>query len=203
MTNTFIYFYQSNSNPKTVCARPEAVTESLDQFDKEFRQGFLGDDEEDEKAREAARLKEVEAEINEENAKFDKGEATFKERLYSFSAETKDELANEMFGVPEGDGTEVRYMGLISPPESERFTKPEDQVHFDALYARDRGFAPAQVLNKKLWTAVKNQGNCGSCAAFASTGLHEMCMAKAMKRGKVTKIDLSEQYLVDCGYGKP
>ena len=35
-------------------------------------------------AREAARLKEVEAEINEENAKFDKGEATFKERLYSF-----------------------------------------------------------------------------------------------------------------------
>ena len=75
-------------------------------------------------------MKEVEAEINEENAKFDKGEATFKERLYSFSAETKDELANEMFGVPEGDGTEVRYMGLISPPESERFTKPEDQVHF-------------------------------------------------------------------------
>ena len=44
----------------------------------------------------------------------------------------------------------------------------------------------------------KNQGNCGSCAAFAATGLHETCMAKA---GAPTNgLDLSEQYLVDCGY---
>ena len=92
-------------------------------------------------------------------------------------------------------------MGLISPPESERFTKPEDKAHFDALYAKNRGFAPAEVLNKKIWTKVKNQGNCGSCAAFASTGLHEMCMAKAGS-GDVDNIDLSEQYIIDCGYGK-
>jgi len=184
-----------------VYARPESVTESLDQFDDEFHEAFLGDDEENEKAREAARLKVVEAKINEENAKFDKGEATFKERLYAFSGETEDELANEMFGVPVGNGSETRYMGLISPAESERFTKPEDQAHFDALYAKNRGYTPKEALNKNIWTKVKNQGNCGSCAAFASTGLHEMCMAKAGS-GDVKNIDLSEQYIIDCGYGK-
>ena len=125
------------SDIKTAQARPESVTESFDQFEDEFHEAFLGDDEENEKAREAARLKEVEAKINDENDKFDKGEATFKEKLYAFSEETKDELANEMFGVPTGNGSEVRYMGLISPPESERITKPEDQAHFDALFAED------------------------------------------------------------------
>merc|ERR1711973_856145 len=178
-------------------ARPESVTESFDQFEDEFHEAFLGDNEENEKAREAARLKEVEAKINDENDKFDKGEATFKEKLYAFSEETKDELADEMFGVPTGNGSEVRYMGLISPPESERITKPEDQAHFDALFARDRGYAPAQFLNKN--TEPKNQGQCGSCAAFASTGLHETCMAKAGS-GDVGNIDLSEQYIIDCGY---
>ena len=47
-------------------------------------------------------------------------------------------------------------------------------------------------------TEPKNQGNCGSCAAFAATGLHETCMAKA--GAPLKGLDLSEQYLVDCGY---
>ena len=47
-------------------------------------------------------------------------------------------------------------------------------------------------------TDAKNQGNCGSCAAFASGGLHETCMAKA--GASLNGLDLSEQYLVDCGY---
>ena len=49
-----------------------------------------------------------------------------------------------------------------------------------------------------LVTVAKNQGNCGSCAAFAASGLHETCMAKA--GAPTAKLDLSEQYLVDCGY---
>ena len=49
-----------------------------------------------------------------------------------------------------------------------------------------------------LVTIAKNQGNCGSCAAFAASGLHETCMAKA--GAPIAKLDLSEQYLVDCGY---
>ena len=47
-------------------------------------------------------------------------------------------------------------------------------------------------------TDAKNQGACGSCAAFAAHGVHEATMAKA--GAKLDGLDLSEQYLVDCGY---
>lgn len=47
-------------------------------------------------------------------------------------------------------------------------------------------------------TPVKSQDTCGSCAAFAATGAHETCMLKAGAR--FNGLDLSEQYLVDCGY---
>jgi len=49
-----------------------------------------------------------------------------------------------------------------------------------------------------LVTSVKNQMSCGSCAAFAITGVHEVCMLKAGAR--FNGLDLSEQQLLDCGY---
>jgi C1A family cysteine protease len=44
--------------------------------------------------------------------------------------------------------------------------------------------------------APKDQGQCGSCWAFATTGALEPAMRIAKKGDK--KLDLSEQYLVDC-----
>jgi C1A family cysteine protease len=49
-----------------------------------------------------------------------------------------------------------------------------------------------------LVTSVKNQMSCGSCAAFAITGAHETCMLAGGAR--FNGLDLSEQYLIDCGY---
>ena len=40
--------------------------------------------------------------------------------------------------------------------------------------------------------------SCGSCAAFAATGVHETCMLKAGAR--MNGLDLSEQMIIDCGF---
>ena len=47
-----------------------------------------------------------------------------------------------------------------------------------------------------LVTPVRNQGNCGSCVAFATAANVETCFKK------VTGVfgDYSEQQLLDCGY---
>ena len=90
-------------------------------------------------------------------------------------------------------------MGLTLPPESERVNTPDEMAELAAMYsAMDRGYTPRRYFANKrgLVTPPKNQGNCGSCAAFA--GLHETCMAKA--GAPIKSLDLSEQYLVDCGY---
>lgn len=56
-----------------------------------------------------------------------------------------------------------------------------------------------RVLFSLGWvTKAKSQGNCGSCAAFGATGLHETCMLKA--GAPHNGLDLAEQYIIDCGY---
>jgi len=50
-------------------------------------------------------------------------------------------------------------------------------------------------VDQGVVTSVKDQGQCGSCTAFAVTGAVESCFA--IKSGEVFD-DLAEQYLVDC-----
>merc|ERR1719330_523257 len=52
-------------------------------------------------------------------------------------------------------------------------------------------------VDQGVVTSVKDQGQCGSCTAFAVTGAVESCFA--IKSGEVFD-DLAEQYLVDCAY---
>jgi len=53
-------------------------------------------------------------------------------------------------------------------------------------------------VDQGVVTSVKDQGQCGSCTAFAVTGAVESCFA--IKSGEVFD-DLAEQFLVDCAYG--
>ena len=78
---------------------------------------------------------------------------------------------------------------------------PEMQAKVDELYARNRGWTPRSFSSqRKGWvTKARSQDNCGSCAAFAAHGLHEVCMAKAGAPN--TNLDLSEQHIIDCAYG--
>lgn len=54
---------------------------------------------------------------------------------------------------------------------------------------------------KGIVTAVKNQGQCGSCWAFGATAAHESYQIQF--KGQPSTIDLSEQQLVDCSGGSP
>jgi len=74
------------------------------------------------------------------------------------------------------------------------------QMSLTALKAK---YANYQFEDSFSWvdqgvvTSVKDQGQCGSCTAFAVTGAVESCFA--IKSGEVFD-DLAEQYLVDCAY---
>jgi C1A family cysteine protease len=54
---------------------------------------------------------------------------------------------------------------------------------------------------KGVVTKVKNQGQCGSCWAFAATASHESYQVQF--KSQPNTIDLSEQQLVDCSKGSP
>ena len=178
------------------------VTDSLDEFDNEFNSKILVDGDEEKKA-EAKQLKKAEDEINKENKKFAEGQASFEEKLYPFSDLTPEEFKREKMGlIPD---SEVRGLGLVEIPEEDRINTPDMQEKLDNLYAQNRVGAPRSFdARRRGWvTPVKSQGTCGSCAAFAATGLHETCMAKAgAANGEKDNLDLSEQYIIDCAYGK-
>ena len=49
-------------------------------------------------------------------------------------------------------------------------------------------------------TATKDQGSCGSCAAFAATAQHESAMLDSGLTRYREDMDLSEQQLLDCAF---
>ena len=74
---------------------------------------------------------------------------------------------------------------------SRKSSNPDDHDHPIIRAPHSRNWA--NQLNKH---SVRDQGNCGSCWAFASAGLMEFSFK--IKNG--TNVDLSEQQLMDCSY---
>jgi len=185
--------------------------EDIKEFEKEFNTHFSGGDLEEKAAK---NLEETEKQINENNEKFEKGESTFEEKLYPESILDDDEFKKEKEGLnlPDGDETRrrnsrfaiknIQGTGLVLPPESERNGPLNDAklAKIDAKLAQNRETTPTAYnsVTEGHVTEVKSQGSCGSCAAFASTAMHETCMLKA--GATITDLDLSEQQILDCGY---
>jgi len=89
-----------------------------------------------------------------------------------FSAHTSEELKNFLGAVP-------------APAFPDNATRPQKR------------FRPSWTdwTKKGVVTSVKNQGGCGSCWAFSSSGALEGGKALANKG----LVDLSPQHIIDCG----
>jgi len=207
--------------PKDPSQVPEDDNESLDEFDKKNDEIDVRTPEQ--KAEAEKNLKRVEDKVNKNNREFREGKSTHMEKVYPNDDEDTKQKNQEHEGYnPDADGVvpagQSRSMGLIH--DGRYYNTPEEQAVLDEAYANmDRGLPEDRGLPLSwggVYTPAKNQKTCGSCAAFATTGLIESSLlaqtynqVAAYKSNLYSlfkkyglKLDFSEQHLVDCAYGQ-
>ena len=95
----------------------QQINLTIKEFEKLYNKTYGSVEEEDAAANNLAAN---EAEINAQNEKFAKGEATFDEAVQEWDDLSEEEFLKKM-------------TGLILPPEDERVNSPEVLAHFDNL----------------------------------------------------------------------
>nr|AKO90287.1 cathepsin-like protein 1 [Tigriopus japonicus] len=165
--------------------------ETIDEFAMEFGDIVI---DEDEKAKRAKALMDNEDAIRKHNEEFRHGDSNYYMKL------------NPLSDLP-ADEEEEQKLGLINVPVDE-FSRGAYPLPLDS-YDRSSESLLAQVrqnvqapsaffVDDNLRTPVKNQQQCGSCAAFATVAAVETCMLKS--GANLQGLDLSEQSLLDCAY---
>jgi len=159
---------------------------SLEEFEEFFGHEYIVDPEE--KAKRELALKSNEDIVKKANDAFAKGEQTWYDEIYEFSDLPEDEFVAQHTGLIFRNSSLMR-----EDAASERFFSQE---------SLNRATVPAayDAIKAGLVTPVRNQGNCGSCVAFATAAVVETCFAKHLGGASKTG-DYSEQQMVDCGFG--
>lgn len=129
--------------------------------------------------RQAIYLKNL-AQITAHNLKYKQGLVGWKQDINEFTDETLSEFLSHLGYENDGRNKSDSIPASVAFAKTKRFADPIDW--------RQRG-----VLGH-----VKNQGRCGSCWAFATTGATEACVALAT--GQVPS--LSDQQLQDCMFSR-
>merc|ERR1739838_227921 len=123
-------------------------------------------------------------EMLEHNARFEAGEVSWARKVTQYYDLTYDEFASAVgLGMPQYDNT----------------TRYEDTAFMERL-EEVKGAAPASWswVEQGGMSSVKNQKQCGSCAAFATMAVIETCY---WQQTGTMYDDLSEQHIVDCANG--
>ncbi|CAD7088623.1 unnamed protein product [Hermetia illucens] len=122
------------------------------------------------------------AKIVQHNKEYELGLHTYRKGVNQFSDMTEDEALKfaSCFQTPSVE--ELVKMTEMIPANDFKFSNAAKVP--DAIDYRDQGAV----------TRVKNQGKCGSCWAFATTGVLES--HHFLKKKKL--LELSEQQLIDC-----
>eukprot|EP00091_Calanus_sinicus_P003321 TRINITY_DN1348_c0_g1_i1.p1 TRINITY_DN1348_c0_g1~~TRINITY_DN1348_c0_g1_i1.p1 ORF type:complete len:355 (+),score=118.11 TRINITY_DN1348_c0_g1_i1:102-1166(+) len=126
-------------------------------------------------------------EMLEHNARYEAGEVSWSRKVTEFYDLTYDEFVV------------ARGLGMPQYDETTKFEDIEDPAYMEQL-EKIKGTAPAEWswVAQGGVTSVKNQKQCGSCAAFATIAVIDTCYWQAT--GNMYD-DLSEQHLVDCAAG--
>jgi len=157
----------------------EEGTDRFHQFVTRFSKVYKGQQERQD--REAIFMKNL-REMEEHNEKFSKGLVSWSMKIHEYMDYTEEEFVKERTGLPvTPKDAKVSNVGSSADTTGSRVDAPD---HFSWV---EQGGV----------TSVKNQGQCGSCAAFAVIATVETCF---WQQTGVLYDDLSEQHILDCGY---
>ena len=110
---------------------------TIKEFEEKFHQKFANPKDEADAAKSLAK---AEAEIDEENEKYAKGEANFEEKLEPWDDLSDDELLKEMTGLTTSEEDRLNPMrfrtGLLVRPKHERVNTPEERAFLDEIYSK-------------------------------------------------------------------